>query len=110
MKTRSIRSKTTANRYCANSPMCNHLSARHHAAGVSFLAEAHILAFRHEIVVNYVFPLIRILAKRCSVVCEQPTILVICPCAHTLMRHINQIAEVTLVHHLCFHTKRKSKC
>lgn len=92
MKTRSIRSKTTANRYCANSPMCNHLSARHHTAGVPLLAEAHIAAFRYEVVVNYVFPLVGILAKCRTVVSEQPAIFVVRPRTHTLVGHINQVA------------------
>lgn len=98
MKTRSIRSKTTANRYCANSPMCNHLSARHHAAGIPLFAEPHILALGHEVVVNYVFPLIGILTERRPDIVKQVPILMVGTGAHPLMRHIHQVTDIPLVH------------
>ena len=71
MEMKSTKNRIATNRYWRNQlSMCGHLSARHHTAGVPLLTEAHIFAFWHEVIVNYVFPLIGILAECCTVVGE----------------------------------------
>jgi len=62
-----------------------HLLSWHHAAGVPLFAEAHVLALRHEVVVNYVIPLGGILAERRSDIGEQLPVLVVGTGAYPLV-------------------------
>lgn len=105
----TISSKAATAAHWNQLSMLRHLSARHHAAGVPLLTKAHILAFWHKVVVYYVFPLIGVCTERYPVIIEQAPVLMVGTGAHPLVRHINQVAEIALVHHLRLHAQRQAE-